>query len=107
MNIAELDIALLEYFNCTKSGVSIVMDSSTVNMEKMIMISAFQLILSINSWENMEQRNVYIECIVTVAVVCDGVLECADDSDELKLNLTFKKKVQRLIGQQISRIERH
>ena len=55
----------------------------------------------------MEQRNVHIECIDTVAVVCDGVLECADDSDELKLNLTFKKKVQRLIGQQISRIERH
>ena len=42
-----------------------VMDTSTVSMEKMkIMISAFQHTLRIKSYQNTEQRNVHIECIL-------------------------------------------
>ena len=42
-----------------------VMDTSTVSMEKMkIMISAFQHTLRIKSYQNTEQGNVHIECIL-------------------------------------------
>ena len=68
-----------------------VMDTSTVSMEKMkIMIPAFQYILSIKSYQNTEQRNVRIECILISTPWLCSVMEFLNVPTKV-MNPTFVK----------------